>query len=101
LIRYVHSTTQGQSLNRLNFSPEELLKDGLPPRREFKTKSSRYIGVSGNVVRSKWRAFISLPKSVSGQEFNRHIGTYNNEDQAACVRDHVILKLAEQVCCAR
>jgi hypothetical protein len=86
-------------VNRFNFPPEELLKSGLPPRRETKPKSSRYMGVTWIEAKGKWQAFISLPVSAGGQELNRSLRVFDNEEQAARARDRAILRLVEQACC--
>jgi hypothetical protein len=83
--------------SRFNFSPDELLKHGLPPRRSFKQKTSQYMGVSWIESRGKWQAAICLPKSAGGQELNRNLSIHATEEQAARARDRAILKLVEQV----
>jgi hypothetical protein len=84
---------------KLNFPKEQLLKGGqVPPRREPKPTSSKYIGVTYDKERAIWKAYIHVTIANSSKRTTRNFGSYAEEEDAARARDRGVLYLFDQVC---
>lgn len=95
LHRYVINYTGENIVDHINNNPLDNRKCNLRivthkqnnmNRTSTKDSSSKYIGVTFDKINNKWKAFIKV------NDNNIHLGTYNNEFEAAISRDVATIK---------